>query len=238
MKPAWIVFLAASLAFAGIARSATGDVRFSQSLNAADKASSGITKLNSDQVAVIDALVRRDTTSRGSSTPAGAEETRARFSQRLTADERRVAGLAQLSATELPQLDTFVDRFQAAKLARTLLSPPVFLSRHAGLKPENGAKEEKKLHGSYSLSFGWGKGGYSEKTGAMVLNYEDPERGFAVSIGYSETHVKGGSLYRDPFYSDLHDPFYGTSRNPFYDGRRDPFYQSRLGIDVRENSTP
>lgn len=238
MKPAWILFLAASVALAALARGSTADVRFSQSLNAADKTASGLSKLNSDQVAVIDALVRRDTTSRGRSTAPAADENRARFSQRLTADERKVAGLTTLSATELPQLDNFVDRFQAAKLARTLLAPPAFLSRHAGLKPENGAKEEKKLHGSYSLSYGWGKGGYSEKTGAMVVNYEDPQRGFAVSIGYSETHVKGGSIYRDPFYGDLRDPFYGANRDPFYDDRRDPFYQPRLGIEARESPTP
>jgi hypothetical protein len=47
---------------------------------------------------------------------------------------------------------------------------------------------------------GWGSGGYSEKTGAMMLNYTDPARGFSVSVGYSESHVKGPGtyIYRDP----------------------------------------
>ena len=60
----------------------------------------------------------------------------------------------------------------------------------------------------------WGSGGYSEKSGSMVLNLEDPVKGYSISIGYSETHTKGGVpyyLYRDPFYdrlrSPLDDPF-------------------------------
>lgn len=236
MKPAWIVFLAVTLALACLARGATGDTRFSQSLNGADKTANGLTKLNSDQLAVIDALVRRDTTSRGSSTPA-TDETKARFSQRLTADERRVAGLPLLTEAEVARLDAAVDRFQAAKLARTLLAPPTYLSRHAGLKPEK-ANEEKKLHGSFSLSYGWGKGGYSEKTGAMTVTLDDPQRGYSVSIGYAETHTKGGSMYRDPFYDDLRDPLLDARRDPFYYDRRDPFYPNRMVPELRDTPTP
>lgn len=237
MKPAWIIFLAASLALAALARGSTGDTRFSQSLNAADKTEIGLTKLNSDQVAVIDALVRRDTTSRGGSTVPATDEAKGRFSQRLTADERRVAGLPLLAENEVSRLDAAVGRFQTAKLARTLLSPPTYLSRHAGLKPEK-AKEEKKLHGSFSLSYGWGKGGYSEKTGAMVVTLDDPQRGYSVSIGYAETHVKGGSIYRDPFYDDLRDPLFEARRDPFYNDRGDPFYPNRIVPERREAPAP
>jgi hypothetical protein len=176
------------------------DLRFSQTLTAEDRAAAGLSKLSSDEVAVIDALVRRDTSARAGST--NNDKLEATFSQRLTARERDTAGLPKLSATELPKLDALVDRQQNAKLARVLLAPPVYLSRSRVTPAET--KKEREIHGSYSLSYGFGSGGYSEKTGSMVLNFEDPARGYSISIGYSESHIKGGrGYYRDPFYDPL-----------------------------------
>jgi hypothetical protein len=102
------------------------------------------------------------------------------------------------------------------------------------------AKKEREIHGSFSLSYGFGSGGYSEKTGSMVLTMDDPARRYSISVGYSESHIKGGHVYRDPFYDrDLlygRDPFYG--RGPFYD-HRDPFYSPlRGGIDVNRVEGP
>jgi hypothetical protein len=75
-----------------------------------------------------------------------------------------------------------------------------------------------------------GSGGYSEKTGSMVLTMDDPARRYSITIGYSESHVKGGYGYpglyydRDPFND--RDALYG--RDPFYrdslTGTRDPFF--------------
>jgi hypothetical protein len=201
--------------FSGLeSRANSADVRFSQSLSAEEKAASGLSRLNSDQVAVIDALVRRDIPGRAA-TP-GKDEKPSTFSQRLTADERRVAGLGALSAEELPRIDSLVERYQSAKLARTLLAPPALISRASRVTPEE-TKPEKKIHGSFSLSYGWGKGGYSEKTGSMVLNYTDPDRGFGVTIGYSESHIKGGSY------------------SPYY---RDPYLDSRRGPDLTDPTGP
>lgn len=233
MKPAWILLLAIALTFVSGASgsAASGGVRFSQSLNAADKTASGLDRLTSDEVAVIDALVRRDATARNG-------ESSARFSQRLTEHEQKIAGFDTLSAGELPRLDAMIERYHSAKLARTLLAPPIFLARHASMQPEN-AKPEKNVHGSFSLSYGFGKGGYSEKTGSMVVHIDDPKRRFSVSIGYTESHVKGGSIYRDPFLGDslYGDPLY---RDPFYRDSlyNDPFndYRGRLdsrGVDLR-----
>ncbi len=233
MKPAWILLLAAALTLISGASgaSAPGGVRFSQSLNATDKTASGLDRLTSDEVAVIDALVRRDTTARNGESPA-------RFSQRLTEQEQKIAGFDTLSAGELPRLDAMIERYHSAKLARTLLAPPTYLSRHARMQPEN-AKPEKNVHGSFSLSYGFGKGGYSEKTGSMVVHIDDPKRRFSISIGYTESHVKGGSIYRDPFLGDslYGDPLY---RDPFYRDSlyNDPFndYRGRLdsrGVDLR-----
>src|SRR4051812_29693387 len=214
MKFAPLFLLVASLLLTAT-HARADDLRFSVTLNAPDRQASGLAKLTSDQVAVIDALVRRDTSARAGSvtaTPAKASENpNATFSQRLTAEERRTAGLLSLSAAEIAQLDAFVDRHQSAKLARTLLAPPSYLSPSRRIDPTE-KKTEREIHGSFSLSYGMGSGGYSEKTGSMVLSLEDPARGYSITVGYSESHVKGGNgygYYRDPFYRD---PFYDLPR--------------------------
>lgn len=203
MKHAFASCVAIWLVLFATLRAAESDVRFSQTLDAADRAASGLVRLSSDEVAVIDALVRRDTTARAGA--ATSEKVAAQFSQRLTADERRTAGLTQLTASELPKFDACVDRFQSAKLARTLLSPPTYLSRTPRVTPTE-TKRAREVHGSFSLSYGWGSGGYSEKTGSMELHFDDPDRGYSISIGYTESHIKGGRFYRDPFYDPLRSP--------------------------------
>ena len=203
-----VLGLALCLLFAVAMSAASGDGRFSQALNSEDLTAAGLKQLSSDEVAVIDALVRRDTAARAGS--ASGETTAATFSQRLTADERRTAGLAKMSATQLPKLNELVDRHQNAKLARTLLAPPTYLARSSRITPTE-KKKEREIHGSFSLSYGMGSGGYSEKTGSMVLTLEDPEKGYSISVGYSESHIKGGSYYRDSYYRD---PFYDPLRTP------------------------
>ncbi|MSU50490.1 MAG: hypothetical protein EXS37_15625 [Opitutus sp.] len=185
-----------------VARAAE-DLRFSVLLNVADRNVSGLTKLTSDQVAVVDALVRRDTATRAGTNPTPAktsENPSATFSQRITEKERSTAGLTSLSAAEIARLDAFVERHQGAKLARTLLAPPAYLSRRSNLTPTE-RKAEREIHGSFSLSYAVGSGGYSEKTGSMMLTMEDPARRYSITFGYTESHIKGGNgYYRDPFY--------------------------------------
>jgi hypothetical protein len=192
--------LAVGLLAAAAVVGRAADARFSQTLTLGESAEAGLSRLSSDQVAVLDALLRRDLA--GQSAPARKDAPpTARFSQRLTADERRIAGLTLLTEAEVAKLDTLAERQAAATSARALLSPLV-VAAPAGirLRPAE-TKAAREIHGSFSLSMGWGKGGYSERTGAVNLNYEDPARGFAIAVGYSETHLKGGPgvyLYRDP----------------------------------------
>ena len=206
MSPALVRSLVAWLLVLSAAVAQTGDVRFSQTLSAEDRTAAGLPRLSSDEVAVIDALVRRDTGTRAGT--AANDQASATFSQRLSADERRAAGLAKLSAVELPKLDAFVARHQSARLARSLLAPPSYVTRPSRVTPTE-TKKGREIHGSYSLSFGFGSGGYSEKSGSMMLTLEDPERGYSISVGYSETHTKGGYIYRDPLYDPLRDPLRG-----------------------------
>ena len=200
MSPALLRALVAWLLLLTAAVAQTGELRFSQSLKAEDRAEAGLTRLSSDEIAVIDALVRRDTGTRAGT--AAGDQTPVSFSQRLSVSERGAAGLAKLNATELPKLDAFVARHQSARLARSLLAPPTYVTRPSRVTPTE-KKKERQIHGSYSLSFGVGSGGYSEKSGSMMLTLDDPERGLSISVGYTETHTKGGYIYRDPFYDPL-----------------------------------
>jgi len=193
--------LAAALCLGATAAWAA-DARFSSTLTPEDKRTAGLVGLSSDQIAILDALVRRDTAARGQ-TPApksAAEAAPAEFSRRLSADEARNIGLPALSPAQVARLDALVDRHQAALLARTLLAPPSFLTP-ARREVATERKSERNIHGTFSLSYGWGKGGYSEKTGAMAVTIDDPARNLSVTIGYAESHIKGGPiyLYRDPF---------------------------------------
>ncbi len=195
MRRRVLLFFAVALALSapGI-RGAEEDGRFSSGLNAADRAAAGLARLSSDQVAVIDALVRRDTAGRASASATRTPEAAATFSQRLTADERRVAGLATLTAAEVAQLDALIERVQTARLARTLLAPPAYLARSSRVTPAE-KKTEREIHGSFSLSYGVGSGGYSEKSGSINLSFEDPARGLTLNVGYTETQTKGGRGY-------------------------------------------
>jgi hypothetical protein len=209
MIKAWSRF-AALLLLAGLfARGAADDLRFSVSLEQPERAACGLTRLTSDQVAVLDALVRRDMTTLARATAAEvSKDQKPAFSQRLTAGERQTAGLGALTPAELTQLDATVERHQGARLARTLLAPPEFITRRERITPTE-RKKEREIHGSFSLSYGVGSGGYSEKSGSMVLYLEDPAKGYSISVGYTETHTKGGVpyyLYRDPLYDRPRNP--------------------------------
>ena len=203
MTPRSLLF-ALALALAAVTNALAADARFSQALAIAERAEIGFNRLSSDQVAALDALVRRDLANQTSprhndkdAPPA------ARFSQRLTADERVVAGLPTFDEKELARLDELVAQHSSAALARALLAPPVFYPTGMRLRPIEPAKATApEIHGSFTLSYGFGKGGYSEKSGGMTLNYEDPKHNLAVSFSYSESHIKGGVPYRDDYPRD------------------------------------
>ena len=175
------------------------DVRFSQTLLTAERTATGFERLSSDQVAVIDALVRRDLLAQSVPRRADAPALPARFSARLSADERRNAGFELLTEAELAQLDAFVDRHAAATLAHTFLAPPTFVPLSVRARVAE-AKTAPEIHGSFTIGFGGGKG-YSERFGGVALTYEDPARGLTVGFSYTESHVKGPGV---PYY--LRDP--------------------------------
>ena len=197
MIPRPLLFAFAVALAASPRAEADADPRFSQSLAIAERAETGFNRLSTDQVAVLDALVRRDLSTQSSSRPNDPLPA-ARFSQRLTADERANAGLTLLTEAELARLDALLERHGTAVMARVLLAPPVFAPTGMRLRPLE-SYSVPEIHGSISLTYGVGKGGYSEKTGAINLNYEDPVHNFSVMFGYTESHFKGPIPYRDGY---------------------------------------
>ncbi len=203
MKPRPLL-LALALALAAVTNLFAADTRFSQALAISERAEIGFNRLSSDQVAALDALVRRDLASQTSSRRNEKDAPpAARFSQRLTADERTVAGLPIFNEKELTRLDELVAQNGSAAVARALLAPPVFYPTGMRLRPIEPIKATApEIHGSFTLAYGFGKGGYSEKYGGVTLNYEDPKHNLAVSFSYSESHIKGGVPYRDDYPRD------------------------------------
>lgn len=211
MKLRVLVSLSAVLlALASPAGAAGADdpVRFSKTLTSDEVSTLGLAQLSSDQLAILDALVRRDIEK---SRIPSRQPRAARFSDRLTADERRNAGLAALDAAQLAGIDTAVER---------LISPPAL---SAGAGPYSGGysvpnvklRRDPEIHGSLTLLYGVGSHGYSEYGGGLVLTYDDPANRFAVAVGYSELHTKGGYPYlcrdypyRDPLLRRPGDPLW------------------------------
>jgi hypothetical protein len=203
--------------------------RFTQWVPVAERAEAGLLRLSSDEAAVLDVMVRREVGARANAgtTPRGriansrgasegssevpaeretekeADSATRPFSDGLSADERRLAGFGKLSAAETAKINALVERYTLGNVARALLAPPKYVARNR-LEPVE-KTERKTISGSFSLSYGFAKGGYSERTGAMDVTYTDPAGRYSVTVGYSETHVKGGDgrgmyLYDDRRY--------------------------------------
>ena len=166
------------------------DRRFSSTLSATDSAQIGLVRLTSDEIAVLDALVRNDLSL---APDANSPQTRpALFSQRLSAEERRNAGLTRLSDSELASLNADVERF--ARPVAPASGPATDLNNPAGDSSLTSVmlRRDPELHGTVSFMVGGGSHGYSEYGGAINLTYYDPAHHFALDVGYSEIHSSGG----------------------------------------------
>lgn len=217
----WSLLVFIVLGLTGPVQAAGDDIRFSQSLGPAERVATGIDRLNSDQLAILDALVRREVASRldvdteAAKSPGG-------FTARLTAGERTNTGLATLTPEQLARLDAAIGKHSAGDLARTLLAPPVFVSHRSAARPTRDPQKGLDVHGSVSLSYGWGKG-YNVKSGSMVVNMSDPAQRYSVTLGYGESHVSGDGdtpLVLPPLRRDPREDFIGPRIFPSDDFNR------------------
>ncbi|MSU70474.1 MAG: hypothetical protein EXS39_06820 [Opitutaceae bacterium] len=165
-------------------RAAPDDPRFSALLRPEQWIETGLAQFTADNVAVIDALVRVDQAARDfRNNIIGSTH----FSQRRTAHERSIAGLDRLTPTQLEKLDNILAQhlarpqvpFDAALPCPRLIVEPL-------LTPSR----PPEIHGEFSLTYGWGKGG-SVRGGEAVFTYDDPAHRFSLLFGYSEYHGNG-----------------------------------------------
>jgi hypothetical protein len=173
----WRIFVLGWVIAAAVVAGRTQDLRLSQRLTSPERTEAGLEKLSSDQLAVLDALIRRD-----EKLPENLDATQlpaTRFSQRLSAEERRTAGL-----------DALVSRDESGAL-------PALTARSTGAAAAPEFKRPAlEIHGVISFTYGAGSGGYRETGGSVVLEYDDPAHHFSLLVGYAETHVSGAFLGR------------------------------------------
>lgn len=169
----------------GSAAIASEEVRFSKTLSPAEFTATGLERISSDELAVLDALIRRDWTQAQFVTK---QPRAARFSERLSADERRNAGLEHLAAEELARLDTHV---------QGRITPPASFdsatgSGSAALGVQSvKLRRDPEVHGSVSLMVAAGSDGYRAYGGALEVHYDDPANRYSVGIAVSQIHEKG-----------------------------------------------
>lgn len=182
------IFALGALMMAAAVVGGAEDARFSQRLTPTEQAEAGFVKLSSDQLAVLDALVRRD--EKMNAMPDATHPPPARFTQRLSSEERKSAGLDLLTEAELVRLDVLIGHYGSGNLS-SLQSRPVTTA----LQPEL-TSPSPEIHGMISFTYGMGRGGYREEGGAVALSLDDPAHDFSLFVGYEEMRGKGPLLDR------------------------------------------
>lgn len=214
----FILLFAALCALRAGVLAAEPEARFSKTLAPAELSAAGLGQLSSDQLAVLDALVRRDI---AAARFVSKQPRAARFSARLTADERRNAGVDLLNEREVATLDASVERlivppapaggFRMASAPGSSSVPSVKLRRDPHIETHMAAMVAVGSHG------------YSAFGAGIEVSYVNPDHNFGVSLSYSEVHEKGGSPYRYCYDRYGYNRYgyglgYGSALDPF--GRR------------------
>lgn len=180
--------------------------RFSSTLSPTQRAETGLDRLTTDNVAVIDALVRIDTAAVVRVARNNIRTTR--FSERRTAHERDIAGLDQLAPEQLRKLDQFVAlRIPAPPTDADLAYASVRLDSTTPVPTVK--KPSPEIHGSVSLTYGWSKYG-SIRGGETNVTYVDPRKRYSVTVGYSE--YRGNGLAPYPYGSPYLSPYSAANR--------------------------
>jgi hypothetical protein len=194
--------------FAG-ALVAADSPRFTDGLTVAQKTEVGLDHLNSDNVAVINALVRQDEAAAHHRDPTVVSTS---FSTRRNDHEREITGIDHLTPAQVKRLDELI----APRITDAVPPPPdaVFVPSLPSLiissvDTVSPPRSPLEIHGSFSLSYGWSKEG-STRGGDAVVSIHDPDHNLTVTLGYSE--------YRGKIYTPLLSPI-------------DNYYYNRPGFD-------
>ncbi len=200
------------------ALAAEPEARFSKSLAPAELSAAGLGQLSSDQLAVLDALVRRDI---AAARFVSKQPRAARFSDRLTADERRNAGVDLLNESEVAALDASV---------QSLITPPTPAGNLGAGGPAGPysvpslkLRRDPRIETHLAVMVAVGSHDYSAFGAGIEVSYVNPDNDFGLSLSYSEVHEKGGPPYRYHYGRYGYDR-YGYDRYGYGPGRAlDPF---------------
>lgn len=222
-----LLLLAGWLMIAGTLRAAEGG--FAATLSIEQKTAAGVTTLTADERTALDQLVADDLAfaRRENLTDLGGT-----FVARRTETARQQAGLDRLTPEQLAKLNELV---AAALAARPTPKERPRLKESDVLS----AKRRGEIHGSVTVTYGWGRGGREYRAGSLWLDYYDPERRFSLGLGISTSDGDGyygyypgyypGRFYGD-YYPDYHDVRYSSTPRVYLDATyradgRDDFHQ-------------
>jgi hypothetical protein len=96
------------------------------------------------------------------------------------------------------------------------------VDHRSAVRPDRKAQKGLDVHGSVSLSYGWGKG-YNVKSGSMIVNMSEPAQRYSITLGYGESHVGGNGeppLVLPPVRPDLRGDVVGPGLGPLDDFTR------------------
>ena len=182
--------------------------RFSQSLTAEQRTTTGIDRLSSDQVAALDALARLDARQSvaaahkaevAAKKPAGPakeaaepEAAHAAFSQGLSVAQRRAAGLDTLTAEQQTAVDALVSQQSATGTVR-------YEPTTSSVEAVEFFPNRYEVHGEVGFSIGGGSGGYSSREAWMSTTLLDTKTGteFSVAVAAGREKWKGPYRYRN-----------------------------------------
>ena len=187
---------------------------FTATLSTADKAAVGLDGLSMEEWEALDQLVSEDLSYARREKLTELPDT---FVGRRDEAARKQTGLDKLTAGQLAKLNELVAAAIAArptpKERPRLKESDVLAARRRG-----------EIHGSVSVTYGWGAGGRDYRAGALWLDYYDPESRVGLGVGLSTS--EGGYGYYPGYYPGYYRGYgqgyydYDFYRTPvvFYDG--------------------
>jgi hypothetical protein len=204
-------FLAGCVLIAGGALDAA-EGGFSATLSSEQREVAGLNGLDETERAALDQLVADDVSVARREQLTMLDDT---FLARRDAVARKQAGLDRLTPAQLAKLNELV--------AAAIAARPTPKARPRLKESDVVVKRRGEIHGSVTLSYGWGAGGRDFRAGSLWLDYYDPESRIGIGVGI--TSIEGGGYYgfrpgpyRDRFYpaGDFDDDYYAPS--PLYLG--------------------
>jgi hypothetical protein len=186
------------------------ELSFTQGLTSAERASVGVSKLSTSQVAVLDALVAQDVTIAHQGGVTGFSTD---FSARHFETEGDASGIDRLSVSERASLDRLAARAIAtgpspdeafAYTPPKVLPPPAPPASHSVVEDVKKAE----VHGDVSLTVGAGSHGSSFYGTGMDVSVTDPTGRFTVAVGFETFHGKGLLALCGP--DGIYGPPYGV----------------------------